>query len=290
MQTNPQDIPNEIVRSYSGRFLVKKIELERLVNDIKVNFSKDIGHKRSELKFLVGLQNGVVYETEDFNVVLQEENSQSLKIVLLVISGQVFATPDVVERRILVYFGRGHMNRAWDYVDMSNGFRFNVATGGMGYLIKERNRQSALDFIENIEERLKKFRSFYSNFPEIKFDLSSILVMIFYVALMGTVVYFLIWFGWQFLGMFPEIWDPWFVFPKFTQPLIASLVFTYSVIVLGALLVYFLGKVVLWFVPSSMIEIGDEVEDYKKQNNLRQAAFWTIIVGGIVGIVVNLVT
>ncbi|MBX3038714.1 MAG: hypothetical protein KF758_17515 [Anaerolineales bacterium] len=290
MNITPQDIPNEIVRGYSGRFAARKIELERLLNECKTQLSKELESKTLEIKFLVGLRNGIVYETEDFNVILQEENSQSLKIVLLVLSGQVLNSSGEVEKRILVYFSRGMMNRAWDYVEMSNGYRFNISSMGMGYLIKERNRQSALDIIETIEDRLKKFRPFYSFFPEINLDVTYISILVYQILLLGIVFYFLVWFSWSFLGVFPEFWDYWFIFPKFTSPLVTSIVLVFIVSAIGTLLAVSLNKVVLWFIPSSFLEIGDEVEEYKKQSNLRQAVFWTIIVGGIVGIIVNLIT
>lgn len=290
MQTIPQNIPNEIVRSYSGRFIIKRIELERLVADIKTLLSQGLGDNYLKLKFLVGLRNGVVYETEDLSVLLQEENSSRLRIVLLVVSGEVFSQSGELERRIIVYFSRGGMNRAGDYVDMSNGFRFNISAHGMGYVVREKNRQYALDTIENIEDRLKKSRRIYSDFPEINLKFGDLLVSIFFYALVGIAFYFLIWFGWQFLGFFPDGWGDWFVFPKFTEPLVASIILVYVVTMIGSILAFSVGKTFLWFMPPSLIEIGDEAEDYQKQNNLRQLAFWTVIVGGIVGILVNLIT
>ncbi len=78
---------------------------------------------------------------------------------------------------------------------------------GMGYLIKERNRQSALDIIETIEDRLKKFRPFYSFFPEINLDVTYISILVYQILLLGIVFYFLVWFRWSFLDVFHDFCD-----------------------------------------------------------------------------------
>ena len=73
-----------------------------------------------------------------------------------------------------------------------------------------------------------------------------------------------------------------------------TLATTILVIVILMIIIGLLASAIIngmqWLVPPSVIAIGDETTSYKKQLKLRESIFWTILVGGIVGIIVNIIT
>jgi hypothetical protein len=57
--------------------------------------------------------------------------------------------------------------------------------------------------------------------------------------------------------------------------------------------VFFVNITVLlinWFIPPTVIAIGDEIIQSKKNQKMREYIFWSVIVAAIVGVGVNLLT
>ncbi len=292
MKTSPQNLPNEISRGYPGRFIVDEIELKRLVSDIQELLLSETDSNSLHILYLVGLKNGIAYETEDLDVVLKEENAQSLKIVLLVIHAQVLDKDGKLMRGILVHFHRGKMNRASDWLEMSTGVKFNLNFEGLGYYIRDMNRQSALEVINKLEERLKKFRRYYSNFPEFVNPYFPFASFGFATFVTGILLYLAV----IFVGVLPPITisgetiGEKFIFPKFTTTLATTVFAGFILAVIVGLLISLIVNGLNWLIPPSVIAIGDEANIYKKQLRLRESIFWTIIIGGLVGVVVNILT
>lgn len=240
---------------------------------------------------MVGLRNGIAYETDDLDVVLKEENARGLKIVLLVIHSEVVDKDGKLLRGILVHFHRGIMNRASDWLEMSTGIKFNLNFEGLGYSVRAMNRQSALEIIGKLEERLAKFRRYYSGLPLLvnpDFPYAAYVLASF---LFGLLLYFLVIF-WS--GRLPTIRiyyeDVWqrFIYPEATVTLatmvLAALLFF---VILGAF-IELAVRGLRWLIPPSIIAIGDEATIYRKQLKIHEYIFWTVIVGGLVAIVAGI--
>ena len=201
MKKSAQSIPNNISRSYPGRFIIEEVEIKRIITDIQDLLEPNEPNHSLQILYLVGLKNGIAYETNDIDVVLSEENAQSLKIVLFVIHAQVLDKDGKAVRGVLVHFHRGKMNRASDFLEMSTGIQFNLNFDGMGYYVRDTNRQASLDIIEKLEERLKKFRRFYSNFPQLVSPFFPPALLVFVSFVIGLLLYFLV----IFIGSLPPI-------------------------------------------------------------------------------------
>ncbi|MBN1815557.1 MAG: hypothetical protein JXA14_27235 [Anaerolineae bacterium] len=170
MRRTPDSIKTSIVRDLPGRFVLEQVELERLLLDIRSLLGEEGESQHLRVRYWVGLQNGIIYETENLDVVLSEENAQSLTIQLFIVFGELLDEEMKTVRSIIVHFGRGRPRASEDRLELEDGGWFNLDYLGLSYRVKKRNREAALDVIAKIEERLKKFQRWYSNIP--RFDVS----------------------------------------------------------------------------------------------------------------------
>lgn len=294
MKQIPSNITTEIIRDYPGGFVLERVELDRLLEDMQRLLRKETDDQESEIRYWVGLKNGIIYETEDLDLVFSEENAQSLTIVLFIVFGQLTEKEQTPVRRIIVHFSRGKPSLGADHLETSGGQWFNLNYRGISYRVMDENRQSALEVINAIEERLKKFRRWYSGFKIIPINLRVLAINLTSSIGFGVVLYI-------FSVLVPKVgttirltgyrgWSDFDAMLYHTANFIR--VAAYGVFAVLIILVLTLGvyTAINWLIAPSVIAIGDEIKTYKRDQMIRQGIIWTIIIGGIVNLVVNLVT
>lgn len=285
IKQNPQNIITEIVRDYPGRFYLDETELRRLISDIESLLKEQ--DRTPDFKFWVGLQNGIVYETDSLNTVLAEENAQSLTIRFLVIFAEldsrlILNGQDVPGRRIIVHFSRGTIQRSIDVIRLGNDW-FNLNFEGMNYRMTDNTRGATLKSITAVEERLRKLRRWHSVLPKFPINQRSFIYQLLTILFPAIPLYSLL--------ALVDIRDGWGYsnFTNTTAFLSGALLGT-AVVVACIFLANFLLLLINWIIPPTVIAIGDEIVQSKKKQSLREYIFWSVIVAAFVGIVVNIIS
>lgn len=288
MAQNPQKITTQIEHDFPGRFIVEIVELKRLISDIKFLLKPETNQKL-QLKYWVRLENGILYETEDLETVLKEENSRRLQIKLLIVFAELFASKSAKEpiRRIVVQLSRGNENHGRNSFEQTlehiRGESFNINYHGLNYRIRDKDRDSALKVITTLEERLSKFQRWYSRgFTQLRIQPQN-----FAFSVMLTTMYVLLIY--TLASALPQTFGYFFV-PRFTTDFLRGVAISLiGFIFLGSIMLGIV-RLINWLLPSTYFEIGDEIEQRKKEQKTREIVLIGIVLAVIVSIIANLIT
>lgn len=281
MKKKPGNITTEIVRDYPGRFVLEQVELERLLKDIQRLLKPEDEKQNLKFRYWVGLANGVVYETDELDLVLHEENAQSLTIVLFILFAELTDQDETLLRRIVVHFSRAQPSTAEDALRLPGDEWLNLKYRGLSYRVKDRDRDSALEIISTLEERLNKFRRWYSSCPDFsmsprRFARGYVLFLTYTLLVYASST------------ILPAIADYSSVrMPRGTLSFVREAALGMLVFAIIAALAVGVLWLIDWIVPPSVIAIGDEIENYRKQKKLREMILWGILIAAVVGLVVN---
>lgn len=277
MKQDPKNITTEIIRDYPTRFFVGVKELQRLIDDLEKLLKEN--SRNPKIKFWVGLKNGMIYETDDINTVIAEENARNLKIQFLIIFAESVSKESTSSRRIIVHFSRGQIKREIDHVHLGDDW-FNLNYEGISYRIKDRTRDATLKSINAIEERLKGIKTWKA--PRVLVNNRSITNQIFIFFVFGVLFYF--------LSAMLDLQNSRFSYFANTSTFISGAALGSLILMIGV----FIANVGLlffnWAISPATIAIGDEIEQHKKDEKLREYIFWSIGIALILGVAVNVIT
>jgi hypothetical protein len=281
MKETPQNITSEIIQDYPGRFILEIDELNRLLSDMRDLLIEETDKQNYQTHYLVGLKNGLVYETKNIETILDEENAQSLTIVVLIVFAELLDENKNILRSITVHFSRGKPSLAQNEIGIDGG-NFNLNYHGISLRIKDGNRKSLLDVMAKIHERLNKFRRWYSGFREIKINNKVLAINLLFSVVLGTLLYFASNLSFE-LRTFLHA-------PRDTSAFLYSCIFGLAIYFVVILVTIGAFKLLNWLLPPSVIAIGDEIKTAKTQLSIRTGILWTVIIGGLVSVIVNLIT
>lgn len=285
----PKEIPTEINRDFPGRFHVEVSELRRLVSEIEHILRTGKG-QRQVINYWVRLENGTLYNTNDLEVVLRDENENSgvnrTRIALLVIIGDLVDEKGVTLKRIVVQFSRARVNNpryySWEHIQEET---FNLNFHGINFRVRDKNRKSAMDAIEKLESKVKKFRRWYSLIPGNyeffrKMFVQSLLFIFYGLACFASA---------SILARFHLLVSIDF-YSLIRDLLIAA---SLALISVGLFIIFIilLAITATLFLPTTYFEIGDEIEEYRKSLRTKIIAFaGVIIVGILTGLLQDVIT
>ena len=280
MKQNPKNITTEIIRDYPSRFYLDETELRRLVVDIETLLKE--GAKKPKVKYWVGLANGIVYETNSLDTVIAEENNRNLTIKLLIVFAETENSDNQPSRRIIVHFSRGQINREINEINLDNDW-FNLNYEGVSFRIKDRTRDATLKSIKTVEERLNKLRRWHSIAPRISLNRYAINFQLSVTLALGFPLYSL-------YAVVDIMNNPRHSLFLHTQDFLLGAATGSVIVAIGIILLNIAILSINWIIPPTVIAIGDEIMQSKKNQKFREYFFWSIIVATAVGIGVNLLT
>jgi hypothetical protein len=280
MKQNPKNITTEIIRDYPTRFYLDETELRRLVADVESLLKE--GTKKPKIKYWVGLENGIVYETNNIETVTAEENSRSLTIRLLIIFAETENSDNQPPRRIIVHFSRGRISREINTIHLDDDW-FNLNYEGISFRIKDRTRDATLKSIKALEERLGKLKRWHSVAPKLSINRRTLDFQMSISLALGFLIYSL-------SALLNIMKNPRYSLFLHTQDFLWGAATGAVIVALGIFLLDIAVVSINWIIPPTVIAIGDEIIQSKKNQKLREYIFWSIIVATVVGIGVNLLT
>ena len=281
--TTPKDIPTDVVRDFPGRFYVEPLELRRLAADIdQLLWIEKEGQKKT-IRFWVRLENGVLYDTDDLEVVLREENENSksnkTRIMLMVVIGELVEENDEFVRRIVVQFSRAKesLSRtfAWEHIHNET---FNLNYHGLNYRVRDKNRQSATTIIDKLESRMVKFRRWYSVLPpnhrlELKSISTGLQLLLFgIVGILSAILLEKVSLPLP-IPLYSAVYN--------TMTAMSLSLISFSLLYIVLFIALF---AIMWFIPPTAFEIGDEVKEIQQGKKTREFILVTIVLGLILGV------
>lgn len=274
----PKSITTDIERDYPGRFVVEEVELHRLLDDIRRLLKKEGSQHKLETMFWVRLASGIFYRTTDLDDILREENSRRRKIMLLVIFAEIISEENEVIRRIVVQLSRGEPLSRINRLEHIRGESFNINYCGLNYRVRDQSRESAMEVMDQLEERLAKFRRWYSSFPSIPITPRSFVFNV-VISLVFTLLIYIL------ATIVPGSLRSVYSVPIFTEQFLQSTAVAMVSLVIIAVIAYALLCMFNWFLPPTYFAIGDEVGNHKSELLLRQFILGTIILGLILEVI-----
>jgi hypothetical protein len=230
----------------------------------------------------VGLKNGIIYETTDLNTVIAEENARNLKIQLLIIFAENVDSEDLPSRRIIVHFSRGQIKREINNIHLDDEW-FNLNFEGISYRIKDKTRDATLKSVSALEERLQKLKTWHSLAPRFSINIRSILNQVVTFLTLSFLLYS--------ISALLDIWgNPRFSSFIHTDTFLSGAALGSLIMLLVVFLTNFGLLFLNWIIPPTVIAIGDEIEQNKKNQKLREYVFWSIGVALVIGVIVNIIT
>lgn len=270
----------DIIRDYPGRFYLDEKELRRLIAELEIVMLQGLPRSDLSVKYCVGLENGIIYENDNIDVLLSEENARKLTIRLIIIFAELVNQAKEPVRKVIIHFSRAKRTRKDDMLIVFDE-TFNINFRGLSYRITDKDRDAALRLINSLEERLGKFRRWHNSIPEFPLSLQFVFAQLLFICLVGAI-----------LVLLPNIWPQQdvVVFSRSSYALINSFGSLILVVGVAVALILVLLLVFNWLLSSSVIAIGDEIQINKRGQKLREYVLWSVVVAAIVGVLVNILT